>query len=43
MKLNTLGYTSKDTGLQGNYIIIILQNRVFFKVSRGFPQNKRGI
>ena len=31
MKFNTLNYTSKDIGLQGNYMIIIPQNEVFFK------------
>ena len=34
MKFNTLSYTSKDIGLQGNYKIIIANNEVFFK---GFP------
>lgn len=36
MKFNTLGYTSKDVGLQGNYSAIIPQNEVFFKVFHGF-------
>jgi len=36
MRLNTLGYTSKDIGLQGNYKIIISQNDIFFKVLRHF-------
>ncbi len=31
MKFNTLGYTSTDIGLRGNYVAIIPQNRIFFK------------
>ena len=31
MKFNTLGYTSKDIGLQGNYRIIIAKNKAFIK------------
>lgn len=31
MKFNTLGNTSKDIGLQGNYMIIIPQKFIFYK------------
>jgi len=31
MKFNTLGYTSKDIGLQGNYSIIIAKHRLLCK------------
>lgn len=43
MKFNTLGYTSKDIGLRGNYMIIIPQNEVFFKLFQAFLQNIRDI
>jgi len=43
MKFNTLGYTSKDIDLQGNYMFIIPHNEVFFKVFQSFLQNKRDI
>jgi len=42
MKFNTLGYTSKDIGLQGNYMIIIPKNDIYFKVlteEEGFTSN----
>jgi len=40
MQFNTLGYTSKDIGLQGNYIVIIPQNEIFFKLLYTFYKIK---
>jgi len=41
MKFYTLGYTSKDIGLQGNYSIIISKNIQLFKAYKKYLQNKK--